>query len=232
MWTPWGAGAAISAGIAAISETLQPVAAQAAHAGEAARADALLSAIRDGAGGSAAAGSAPSSAGGARRRRGAAAAEPTEPAAPAAAPTPASTAASNVSEQPVWFRPQDGSRATNMLRAANARGLSVALWSACPYDWDAQPEQVRARIEAQLDAQSAGPADTSRGAAGAVVSLYLTLPSYLEAAKAAHRPAHDVVASASAVLDVLQARGVPCVTLSTLAAPHGARAAPTELFPT
>ena len=312
-WTPWGAGAAVADGISMLQETLQPVAAAAAHAPEAARAHALLAAIRAesaaaaaaaatmastaaaGAGttgGSGATGSAdgavqlPSAARrrragsvtaaaaaagsdvarpvrGASARRAASAAasaalgESTavEPAVGAPAPAAAShakpataatatTAAAApavgtgggphpaIGSFPLWYRPQDGSRSVSTLRAVNARGLGVALWNCCPWDWDGSPAQIGARAVAQLDAAAHGPADAHRGASGAVVSLYHSVPSYLEPAKAAHRPAHDVVACARGVLDALAARGVGCVTLSELAGPAGARAGPMELFPT
>ena len=246
-WTPWGVGSSIAAGQAAIAETLAPVASQVAHAADVARSQALLSAIhashsskQEGGRGEGlrrrrAASAAVGSAGGAAAAAAVSASDDNDGSGsgPSSGPSsPISSGPGAVASQPAWYRPADGSRAANELRAANARGLGVALWSACPYDWDASREEVAARLAAQLDAQSAGPADVSRGANGAVIALQHTLPAYLETPQAAHRPPHDVVAATAVALDVLSARGVASfVTLSALS-PSIGRAAPTELFPT
>ena len=109
--------------------------------------------------------------------------------------------------------------------------MGVALWSACPLDWDGTPSACAGRLEAQFSAR-AGAEDPSRGAAGAVLCLQQTLPAYLEPARAAGRPPHDALATAAAALAALAARGCAAVTLSQLTGPHGARAQPTEIFPT
>lgn len=82
-----------------------------------------------------------------------------------------------------WYRPQDASRDVCVLRAANAAGLHVALWSVCPFDWDATPQTIRSRIHAQC----------SGDVRGVIVSLNLSVPAYLAAPAAAQRPPHDVL---------------------------------------
>jgi len=46
-----------------------------------------------------------------------------------------------------WFRPQNGTRNVSVLRAANAAGMSVCLWSHCPWDHDTKgAARVRERL--------------------------------------------------------------------------------------
>ena len=125
-----------------------------------------------------------------------------------------------------WYRPSDGSRNSGELRCANASGLGVALWSTCPYDWDATPSAVRARLDRQWDAGTAEAGDPTHGAAGAVIALHTSIPPYLSPPAAAHRPGHDLVGLTAAVLDALEARGVRSVTLSDLVSSGGGGGGP------
>jgi peptidoglycan/xylan/chitin deacetylase (PgdA/CDA1 family) len=117
-----------------------------------------------------------------------------------------------------WYRPQDGSRDARVLRAANRAGLAVALWSLCPFDWDAAPGEVAARLREQVAHTPAG----GRTSSGAIVCLQARVPDYLAASTAAHRPKPDVVAAARQAMDVLQKdERVALITLSELCPEQG-----------
>jgi peptidoglycan/xylan/chitin deacetylase (PgdA/CDA1 family) len=162
-----------------------------------------------------------------------AAAAPAAEAAPANASSASS--ASSASRSVVWYRPQDGSRDVRDLRAAVRSGLGVALWSACGYDWDATPEQVAARLSAQLRVGRTLPAGADFGTLdpsavnGAVLCLHAAVPAYLQAPAAAQRPKHDPIGAAAAALGLFAgAGGVDFVTVSDL---HPNRGHEPEVLP-
>lgn len=117
-----------------------------------------------------------------------------------------------------WFRPQSGTRNVSILRAANAAGMSVCLWSHCPWDHDTKgPARVRERLSHQGDLR------------GGIVKLHAQLPAdlvfSLSHVPGFERPSydHDVVASVDRALDVIcGSRGLAGVTVSELC-PDGGR---------
>lgn len=115
-----------------------------------------------------------------------------------------------------WFRPQDASRDMVVLRAANAAGLRVCLWTATPYDWCARLEQVSERLTDQLGGPDLAP--------GAIIQLHVTLPDWLQAPAAARWPKHDPLASTSETLALLRRWDIMSVTLSALLGSHVAAA--------
>lgn len=108
-----------------------------------------------------------------------------------------------------WYRPVDASRNISEMRTANALGLTVALWSICPWDWDATKADIALRMSRHLPL------------AGAIVRLHGWVPPSLRPPAAAHRPTPRPVAAVEAVLDSSMAAGVGVRTLSEVCPRHG-----------
>lgn len=129
---------------------------------------------------------------------------------------PVAMPTAQLQQRVAWFRPQDASRDMIVLRAANAAGLRVCLWTATPYDWCARLEQVSERLTDQLGGPELAP--------GAIIQLHVTLPDWLQAPAAARWPKHDPLCSTAETLALLRRWDITGVTLSALLGSHVAAA--------
>jgi peptidoglycan/xylan/chitin deacetylase (PgdA/CDA1 family) len=107
----------------------------------------------------------------------------------------------------IWYRPQDGSRDASVLRAANRIGLTVAFWSATPYDWDAHVDDIGPRLERQCG---------TKGPSGHIVALTLAVPKYLQAPAQARKPQHSSAGVTAEVLAFLKTWDTSACTLAEL----------------